>query len=374
MIISPTFSQPFYYNYAGMLNGSQLAQRRADESSVMTRTNGRALYLIAALLFALADRAANGGELAIPRLSGLPWVSGVGLSYRSFEQWRGRSADVYVTWHPHRTWAEIEEANAVVVRDRLHRSPGRLSMGIAMLPRTHAGQFKACAAGEFDHHYETVAERLVEWGRADAILRIGWEANSRRKSVPWGIEGEIALYIACFRQIVSIMRAVSPTFVIEWTMKKGTEGLEGRPVTDAWPGDEVVDLVGVDYYDGYPSYTSIDSWNTDYVAQYDGGPRGLGTWLEFAKSRGKRLAIPEWAIRNRPGAGEDNPFYIDRMVAFFRRHARDLAYEAYFNPASPRSAKVFSLEPATNNPRAAAEYLRLYADPNSKGGHLVQDR
>ncbi len=330
------------------------------------------LFLHLSLFLAFAFSAFCGSSIAPaadlaswPNLSGMPWRSGVGGSFKMFEAWRGRPLDVCVVWHPHRTWDEIRSANGEVIQN-LAGMRCRLSMGIAMLPKTHAGQFAQCAGGEFDEHYRTVAEKLVGWGRGDAILRIGWEANGPRSGdadgggFPWGIERDVDPYIACFRRIAEVMRAVSPRFVTEWTMKKATDRMAGRPISDAWPGDEWVDLVGIDYYDGYPAYRDNAAWGRDFSARTDGGPRGLGAWLDFARSHGKKLAVPEWGVRNRRGAGDDNALFVDRMVAFFQENAADIAYEAYFNPYRGDAARVFSIYPDSNNPKASARYLEAY--------------
>jgi hypothetical protein len=298
---------------------------------------------------------ANAAQVDWPGRSGLPWHSGVTHAYDRFEAWRGRPLDVYVTWHPHRTWEEIREANEGAVGRRLLGKPGRLSMGIAMLPRTHRGQFAECARGDFDEHYRAVAERLVEWGRADAILRIGWEANG--SGFPWNIQGDIENYIGCFRRIVEVMRAISPDFVIDWTMRKSTAGFGSRPVTDAWPGDDVVDIVGVNYYDGWPAYDTPRAWSRDLNALENGGPRGLQSWLDFARSKGKKLSVSEWGLRRR--ASSDNPLYIEMMLSFFRDNAADIAYEAYFNPQSEDGRAEYSIFPPDHNPLAAAKYLEL---------------
>ena len=302
-----------------------------------------------------------------PIRSGLPWRSGVGNSFQGFEQWRGRPLDVYVLWHPHRTWEDIRQANKSLLTGVLRGKPGRVSMGLAMLPSTNPGQFAECAHGDFDDNYRTVASKLVQWERGNAILRIGWEANGGRSGdgikgggFPWGIQGDVDDYVACFRHIVEVVRAVSPDFVIEWTMKKASELENDRSIEDAWPGDKYVDLVGIDYYDGYPAYDSDSAWNADFKSLEHKGPRGLGAWLDFAKRHHKKLAIPEWGVRNKPKVAGDNPRYIQRMFEFFRDNAGEIAYEAYFNPHGP-TAKIFSLYPPELNPQSAAKYRELYS-------------
>ena len=90
------------------------------------------------------------------------------------------------------------------------------------------------------------------------------------------------------------------------------------------------------------------------------GRAGSAPGSAFARQHGKKLAVPEWGVRNKRGAGDDNALFVDRMVAFFRENAADIAYEAYFNPFSGANAKVFSIFPESNNPKAAARYLEAY--------------
>ena len=46
-----------------------------------------------------------------------------------------------------------------------------------------------------------------------------------------------------------------------------------------YPGDDVVDVVGVHYYDSGPEKSTQALWDQYYNATYNGGPWGLGAWL-----------------------------------------------------------------------------------------------
>ena len=123
----------------------------------------------------------------------------------------------------------------------------------------------------------------------------------------------------------------------------------------AYPGDAYVDIVGIDSYDMWPGVTS----EADWAAQYS-GPYGLKFWADFAAAHGKQLSIGEWG--NYPGpatsgqSGGDNPFYIAKMMGFFRSQGSNLAYEAYFNEsASYFAGAIFA--PA-QVPAASAQYQR----------------
>lgn len=117
-------------------------------------------------------------------------------------------------------------------------------------------------------------------------------------------------------------------------------------------------MIGVDFYDMYPTYTTREAWDAAYDSTDAGGsPRGLGNWLAFAREHGKPLAVPEWGVHNDDGNsadsdGGDNAVYLENMHAFFTENAADLAYEAYFN----LEGRTFSLLPESCNPAAAAAY------------------
>ena len=56
-------------------------------------------------------------------------------------------------------------------------------------------------------------------------------------------------------------------------------------------------LVGPDYYNFWPATLTDVEWNTNLYAQSkQGWPRGVGAWLNWAKSIGRPLCLGEWAL------------------------------------------------------------------------------
>ena len=112
-------------------------------------------------------------------------------------------------------------------------------------------------------------------------------------------------------------------------------GLDAVPWTKCYPGDDVVDIIGMDSYD-QPAGSTFE----DYVRE----PYGLQDQVEFAARRGKPVSYPEWGLfRN-----GDNPEFVRRMVDWMRTH--DTAYQTvtdycphgFFQcPSNPRSTAVF---------------------------------
>jgi hypothetical protein len=121
-----------------------------------------------------------------------------------------------------------------------------------------------------------------------------------------------------------------------------------------YPGSDVVDIIGVHYYDSGPEKRTQALWDQYYKATANGDPWGLGPWLAFARAHGKRLGVGEWGIWDQgvPASVADDPVYIDNMARFFRANAGSIAYETYFNAMSDQH----TLCPNTRFPKSAARY------------------
>jgi hypothetical protein len=282
--------------------------------------------------------------------SGLPWSSGAaGDNLAGFAAWRGRPLDNTTIWPNRGNWREISHPD---VYGAISAQPKEitLSLGLAMLPEPANGaNFAECATGAYDQYYRTYGSELVRLGRADSIVRLGWEANGDWYS--WSIGSQVSAYKECFRRQVAAIRSTDPKVRIDWNMNKDSH--ISVSVSDAYPGNDVVDIVGVDFYDMWPAYPDRTSWKADLLRTQKGGPRGLGAWLAFAKAHSKPLSVPEWGTTpgGSGGGGGDHTAYVQGMHGFFAAHASDIAYETYFN-----IDQGFKLWPSTVYPGSAADY------------------
>jgi hypothetical protein len=312
-----------------------------------------ALVLAVALLLLWPRMTARPGPApAASNASGLPWSSGAaGGDGAGFAAWRGRPLDNATTWPDRATWHQISHPD---LHGAVSSTPDgvMLSLGLAMLPDPANGaSFAECATGAYDHHYRTYGLELVRLGRAASVVRLGWEANGDWYS--WSIGSDVANYRACFRRQVAAIRSTNPQVRIDWNMNKDSH--MDVSVAEAYPGDDVVDIVGVDFYDMSPAYPDRLRWYLDYRRTQRGGPRGLGAWLAFAKAHGKPLSVPEWGTAPSDMGGGDHAAYVHAMHDFFRDHAADIAYETYFN-----IGPGFQLWPSTVHPRSAAAYRERF--------------
>jgi hypothetical protein len=279
----------------------------------------------------------------------------------AFCNWRGRACDVTVTPTTRSTWDTMTGAGGAWLFDRLAAWPGQLVISQGLLPNSHAGQLQECAAGDFDQHWQNFGSMLTDKNREDSIVRLGWEFNGNWTS--WAATNTQA-WIDCYRTAAQNIRVTAPEVTFDWTIGAHwhSSGICGGVSTNCYPGDDVVDIIGIDNYDMGPSAATLAEFNQIAEAQ-----EGL-TWLyDFAMSRGKQFSVGEWGIA--PGSefndtGENPPF-IQWMHDWFAERTDNLAYEAYFNTCTPNDVQSNLHRPVS----AEDNCVRL----NENAGSLYQD-
>lgn len=242
------------------------------------------------------------GPEGIQRIGELEkWLGGaqmrVGHTYLPGDLWsniEGRPAFL-------RGWAQWHKADD----DRL------FVLNVPMLERNEEGVpdaevrklLRAGARGDFDEHFKTLGHRLVRMGVPDTVLVLGWEMNGTTYTHRCGPDPDA--WKAYWKRIVSTMRDVrGQRFLFDFAPNRGTDDI---PWTQCYPGDDVVDIIGMDSYDQPPGESFDDQVNQPY---------GLRHQVDFAAERGKPISYPEWGLfRN-----GDNPEYMRRMLDWMKRH------------------------------------------------------
>jgi hypothetical protein len=286
---------------------------------------------------------------------------------KAYEQWLGRRVDYVIDFSTRDTWPQI--ANPELLLREWRDSGYRVVHGLAMLPETdRSATLAAGARGAYDHWYRELATRLVAGGQSDAILRLGWEFNLA--SSRWRAD-DPQVFVAYWRRVVAAMRSVpGQRFEFDWNVNNGRNEVDAMKY---WPGDDVVDYVGVDVYDiGWSFGTYPYPKGCDAVCRAErqdrawshiwGDPRGLRFWAAFAVEHGKPLSLPEWGLWARPdghGGGED-PAFIRRMHDFISTH--DVAYQAYFEYSAPDGPHRLMAD----FPASARVFQDLFGVPESR--------
>ncbi|MFI5762157.1 glycoside hydrolase family 26 protein [Streptomyces sp. NPDC051563] len=225
----------------------------------------------------------------------------------------GKEIRVGHTYLPGDQWAGIEGGVSFLddwARWRLQRDDRLFVLNVPMQERNEdripdrqvAQLIRAGAQGQYDRHFKKLAERLVELGVPDTVIVLGWEMNGTTYTHRCGPDPEN--WKAYWKRIVNTMRSVpGQKFKFDFTPNRGTDAIGW---TKCYPGDDVVDIVGMDSYDQAPGRTFDDQ-----ISQ----PYGLQQHVDFARAHGKEISYPEWGLfRN-----GDNPEYVRRMLQWIHK-------------------------------------------------------
>jgi glycosyl hydrolase family 26 len=294
--------------------------------------------------------------------SGLPWLSGVNLrGSEGFPAWRGRPVDVILDYNDRPGgWGSFEHPFPL---DTFSGNPAKLIISIPAYPKDQ-GSLAECANGAYNTHWQNFGRNLVAAGRSDTIVRLNWEFNGLFDPAPggnwyWQPRNDQANFVKCWQQVSRAIRTTDPQVIMDWTFNAhASPNISGGNPYSAYPGDEYVDIIGIDSYDMYPSSRNDAEWN----AQCNEA-NGLCYMLNFARQHGKKAGIGEWGVVTCGGGGTgggDNPFYIQKMYDTFKANVDIIYYEAYFNNSEANNVCSSLIPPQVNAPNSAAKYKQLF--------------
>jgi len=278
----------------------------------------------AALLFGIV--AVHGQVRTAPRISDPAKFGGAFVNWgpvgrertlQAWEKWLGQtpSSVLGVDFYAQTTWEDYAGLSWVPgIWKKLN--PARNL--VWSMPLTVKGTPLAdVAEGLHDDAFEAAARTISE-AQPKAIIRLGWEMNL--DSTAWFAKGQEADYIRAFRRVVAIFRRHSSDFKFDWCPGWGPQEM---PADLAYPGDDVVDYIGLDVYDFKYEGTPEERWEKFYLK----GPFGLEWHRDFAAAHDKPMTYPEWGV----GHFGDNPYFIQQMRNWFVQNQESIAYAAYFN-------------------------------------------
>jgi hypothetical protein len=130
-----------------------------------------------------------------------------------------------------------------------------------------------------------------------------------------------ATIIAAWRNMAAQVRTAFPNAVIEWNLNAGT-GWPGQPGDgsgyDLYPGDDLVDVIGIDIYEKGLSFAATQS----------GDGVNLNNLVAFATAHNKLVAWSETASSHCDGS------YLTSIASFFDSLGVQGAYFSYYDAGS----------------------------------------
>ncbi|MBY9064253.1 hypothetical protein K7957_15030 [Sphingomonas yunnanensis] len=261
---------------------------------------------------------------AAPDFQSVVYVGNDVPDLAAYESWLGRPTDGVQLFSGRNGWADWSD------------SIGWLADRWKGVARTHywsiplfaeGGTLAAAAAGDYDSRWRGAAAALLANSPGDSTIavRTGWEFNGDWQ--PWAAKGKEAEYRAAYRRFVASFRAVSDRFRFEWTPNVGDFGTNPE---DSYPGDEFVDLIGMDFYYNHEwdPADPVAAFNYKVSERY-----GLAWHQDFAARHGKPTAYAEWGVSR----DSDAP-YVTLALAWFAAH--QVVYASYWNSNAAYSGKL----------------------------------
>lgn len=244
---------------------------------------------------------------------------------------------------------------------------GHLDLAVGGIFKTQGDSWAAAAQGNYDARWRQALNAVkAAWGsRANSLLwiRFAHELNGSFMK-DWSVgASEAGNYQSAFRRWAGLQREILPGSHVVWPLNDGSS--TGFDFRLAYPGDSFVDVIGIDTYNQYPHVNDQAAFDRKMLAtDSNGTPVGAEAWRRFAESKGKPLALPEWANNSDPsggGGGGDSALYIQAMHDWLTAHAGtgpgQIAYAVCFNLWTQ-----FQLYPQTSKPQpqAWAKYRQLF--------------
>ncbi|MBB5693013.1 glycosyl hydrolase [Muricoccus pecuniae] len=238
---------------------------------------------------------------------------------QSFENWLGSEVDAVHGVVGFSNWRDYTSSANWAANDLWRGINEEVLWSVSLIVTDGSASLAQAGTGAYNNYYRSVAQSLLNSraGDSDPIyVRTGWELNG--DWFKWSAVGKSQDFVSAFREFVDSFREVSDRFKFEWNVNYAHGGMD--PAT-AYPGDNYVDVVGMDFYwsPDYQGWDPVKAFEAARDAKY-----GL-QWLEnFAKAHGKQTAYSEWGIDSN-NAGE----YIRLVKEWFNDH--NVAYESYWN-------------------------------------------
>ena len=279
------------------------------------------------------------------RQSGLMWDSGSAGhkadQNANFATARGKALDVIGVAPTRDSWKQVLGDWWLTPNTIPKDFKGTLNVAVPLFPDD--GNLAAAARGDYDEQWRKLGAMIAK-KYPTAYVRPGWEMNIHNWK--WSANPEnVGQFKEAFRRASINLKKTGPKLRIVWNVNEG-KGDTLPDATMAWPGDDVVDIVGMDAYDWNPPYDA-KGWETHKTKD-----QGWDYWGNFARQHGKKFALPEWGvIAGSEDSGGDNPKFIDYAYGWMRQNVDIMAFETYFDEEADYCRCAL-----TANPKAKEAY------------------
>ncbi|MFN8081479.1 MAG: glycosyl hydrolase [Kineosporiaceae bacterium] len=268
-------------------------------------------------------------------------ASGVGVTDGSFQSWLGQPVTLAATWAD--TDDEVQRTLSPL-QDEYRDWQGGLDLAVGGTILGSGENYAEAANGAYDDRWRAAAKVLAEtrkgkkgptFVRPFHEMNCDWYAN-------WTVTRDnSADFKKAFARYAGILRAALPEVYVAFSPNYGT--CNGLPISEWYPGDDVVDVIAPDYYNDYQDQAngSVSGWN-DESDTYDnlGNPTGPEAWRRWAAQHGKPMAFPEVGLKPASQGGGDKPEWIKGLNAWLTKNANTATWQIGENIPKAAAGKV----------------------------------
>lgn len=209
------------------------------------------------------------------------------------------------------------------------------------------------AVGYNNVHYQAFAN-VIKANRSKIFsLRVGWEMNINGWS--WSTTHP-GLYVQAYRNFATIMRATDHTVPLDWCPHIGPAQM-GHLMEEYYPGDDVVDSVGLDWYQSDLNHLAGGGFGN--LLTWGGQGYGLD-WLDtFAAKHKKLISFGEYEGSN------NDATVLSQFIDWMDTRQGRIAYHSYWN--GPDGTGGSSTGEFENAPNIKALYVSRYSGTHYNG-------
>ncbi|HEY6737081.1 MAG TPA: glycosyl hydrolase [Candidatus Saccharimonadia bacterium] len=277
------------------------------------------------------------------------WLSGASSiehKEQDFGTWRGSPTGIVGTWSDNSAECQATQC-ALSGYDDWN---GAVDAAIGGF---YGGEsWQSAASGAYDTRFRQALQQIyAHWGSKTIVfIRFAHEFNG--DWYDWKVtSGNVDAFKTTWQHVHQMVKEElidkGKNAQLVWSPNDGNHS--DATAEQMWPGDQYVDVVGVDSY----------GWEGDTAAPTAGSidnPRGIEMWRQFAQKHGKPMSFPEWGTD--PSHTYDEPQYIKDMNTFMTQHAGSgpgqIIYDVYFNAWG--ADKIY---PDTSVPNSVSMYKSL---------------
>ncbi|MFD1367054.1 glycoside hydrolase family 26 protein [Actinoplanes sichuanensis] len=275
------------------------------------------------------------------------------LEHRNWEKLSGRTATIFHTYHkgdePFPTKAEIAMTN----------DPAKPRVLLLNWKIAYGSNWAKVARGEQNKRIDAFAQRIKAYDKK-VFLVLNHEPENdvvARKGSGW----EAKDFAAMYRHTIQRLRAQGADNVVNVMAYMGNEKWMAQSWwKDLYPGDDVVDWIGLD------SYVSVEKGYYHYGTFGDlldrkpkGGGLGFYEWAT-TKHTGKPIMVAEWGGYHRIGRTTDKTAVYDSVLPQLAKRPAIKAIVHFDTKHDDQGNRDISID---STPASLAAFRKLAAAP-----------